>query len=197
MIGDFFQLSPVPNASEQAMMGGDGDGDNDNDNGNESCCSEGFEWEQYDHHKIGRQGSYAFESQVWERSQLHTVELEEVHRQADNDDGLLELLNDMREGNIDKLLLKQQHQYQHRVATAIDALRTPLPPRNDGIVPTELHARNRDVDRVNNFHLGRLTGQLQEFRSLDEVIMDHELKKNYWRNTVSWNSLSCPICLRR
>lgn len=74
-MGDFFQLPPVPAGLDQLLS-----------MSNEVDL------------KIGRQGSYAFESRAWMFSNFQTVELKEVHRQAE-DSGLYAFLNDIREGH--------------------------------------------------------------------------------------------------
>ena len=131
VVGDFFQLPPVPNSKGS------------NDDTLEEACEEPSEYVL----EIGRQGSYAFESHAWQRSNLNTIELQQVHRQQSTEkDGLIELLNAMREGNMDPI--------QHR--DAIVALQQPLPPSKHGIVPTELHPLNRDVERINAFNLDKL-----------------------------------------
>lgn len=153
VVGDFFQLPPVPNSRP-------------NDSGDGVLLENDELWETEYNLKIGRQGSYAFESHAWHRSNLHPVELEEVHRQAEND-GLFELLNAMREGGAD---LAYKHQ------AALSALRAPLPKRKDGIIPTELHSKNRVVNERNRIELEKLAGAEHSFGSLDEVEFSYEYK---------------------
>jgi len=145
VVGDFYQLPPVPAGHDVLLM--------KNENMREG------EYES----KIGRQGSYAFESHAWNHGHFRTVELTEVHRHAE-DDGLFEFLNAMREGRPDLAI-----EYER----VLDALRAPLPRRRDGIIPTELHALNRNVDDRNNQELHKLSTNLHEFVSLDEVELDY------------------------
>eukprot|EP00979_Chaetoceros_neogracilis_P011119 scaffold2695_cov256-Chaetoceros_neogracile.AAC.1 len=153
VVGDFFQLPPVPNSRNT-------------DSGREVLLENNELCETEYNLKIGRQGSYAFESNAWQRSKLHPVELEEVHRQAEND-GLFELLNAMREGE-PNLACK------HRAA--LSALKSPLPKRSDGITPTELHSKNSLVNSRNRDQLKKLDGSEHLLRSLDEVEFDHAYK---------------------
>mmetsp|Transcript_31659 Transcript_31659/g.68357 ORF Transcript_31659/g.68357 Transcript_31659/m.68357 type:complete len:152 (+) Transcript_31659:157-612(+) len=112
-VGDFYQLPPVPSGFDVLME-------------NKNLIETGYDL------KIERQGSYAFESHAWRRSSFRTVELSEVHRQAEND-GLFEFLNAMREGEPG---LVDKHE------KTLNALQSSLPQRNDGIIPTELHSKN-------------------------------------------------------
>ena len=161
VIGDFFQLPPVPNSSRRCS-GDDGRCGNAIEENDELC-------EEESDLLIGRQGSYAFQSHSWQKSEMHTIELETVHRQTNRNDGLFELLNDMREGKTSDLR-------SPRHSAALSALRNPLPLRSDGIVPTRLHARNRDVDAVNRNKLAGLEGEEILFVSIDEVIFDQKYK---------------------
>lgn len=159
VVGDFFQLPPVPrNLDENIIL-----------NEDEELGRNIYDLE------IGRQGSYAFESLAWQKSQLHTIELEKVHRQQSpeknnnkgtNTNGLIELLNAMREGAVDPI----QHQ------EALEALQTPLPSTDNGIVPTELHARNRTVESINNRNLDALPEEPIKYESLDELVLDSKYK---------------------
>ncbi len=158
MVGDFFQLPPVPNDDRR------GSGAHDN-HGLLLSNEELFETEY--NMKVGRQGCYAFESRTWQQSQLHIVELEQVHRQADND-GLIELLNAMREGKTDLLST-----FGH----TLRQLEAPLRERDDGIIPTELHSKNRVVDERNRDELEKLDGSGVKFISLDEVQFSNEYKR--------------------
>ena len=147
VVGDFFQLPPIPR--------------------NGGVLLENDELSETENNlKIGRQGCYAFESHTWHRSDLQIVELQKVHRQAEND-GLFELLNAMRAGEAN---LTYNHQ------AALSALRAPIQERNDGIVPTELHSMNRNVDKVNRSQLERLPGDSHTLNSLDEVVFDSKYK---------------------
>ena len=143
VVGDFYQLSPIANGVDEKM-------DNNGKTGEL----------KYDL-KIGRMGSYAFESNAWYHASFQTVELTKVHRQEDS--SLFELLNDMREG---KDLSKH--------ASTVAALQAPLPPRDDGLVATELHSKNYIVKRKNKDELDKLPGKSDEFVSMDEVELDDE-----------------------
>ena len=148
VVGDFYQLPPVPAGHDVLLMK------------NENLREGDYE------SKIGRQGSYAFESHAWNHSCFRTVELTEVHRHAEND-GLFEFLNAMREGKSGLAIKYEQ---------ILNALQSPLPRRNDGIIPTELHALNRVVGDRNNEELRKLSTDLHEFMSLDEVELDETYK---------------------
>ena len=146
-VGDFFQLPPVPNSYDVLT-----------ENGKLSQSAYQF--------KVGRQGSYAFQSHAWRHSIFRMVELHEVHRQEEKG-GLFECLNDMREGESD---LVEKHQ------DVLEALRTPLPKRKDGIIPTELHSKNYVVTRRNKEELVKLPGDVLQVESLDEVELDDGYK---------------------
>ena len=98
---------------------------------------------------------FAFQSPCWLRCDMHEVILTKVFRQSDEE--FVGILNDLREG---------------RGQNALGALQRrcvrPLP-CTDGIVPTELYARNADVDTVNANELQRLDFELVELTSSDSV----------------------------
>jgi DNA replication protein DnaC len=146
VIGDFFQLPPVARTDEGNLV---------------FELDSGEEKEK----KVGRQGSYAFESRVWQNSNFHVIELEKVHRQSDND-GLFELLNAMREG---------KPNLSSRFSSQLSSLVSPLRQRSDDIKPTELHSKNFTVKSRNQVELHNLMGQLQPFKSLETV----ELSESY------------------
>ena len=148
VVGDFFQLPPIPK-------------------GHDVLIASNELMETDSHLKIGRQGSYAFESHAWHHSNFVTVELVQVHRQASSDVGLFEFLNAMREGEPD---LASKH------TATISALKAPLVERDDGIVPTELHSKNANVDAINQRELAKLRSTSHEFESLDEVVFCNEYK---------------------
>ena len=77
VVGDFFQLPPVPNKKK----GSDGS--------SEPMLVNDELYETEYNNAVGSLGVYAFQSLSWQRSNFHTIELTEIHRQSDNDDGLL------------------------------------------------------------------------------------------------------------
>ena len=144
-VGDFFQLPPVPNGYDVLME-------------NEYLTESGV------HLKIGRQGSYAFESRCWQLSNLNTIELTQVHRQAGND-GLFQCLNAMREG---------QDLTPH--SSVLTALQQPLDSREDGLLPTELYSKNYIVDRRNREELAKIQAQEVVMNAFDCVEFDPSYK---------------------
>ena len=94
VVGDFFQLPPVPNKKKGS-------------NGSAEPMLINDELSEIEYNNIvGAHGTYAFQSRSWSRTSFRTIELTEIHRQSGNDDGLLKLLNAMREG---EKPLKQMH----------------------------------------------------------------------------------------
>eukprot|EP00984_Skeletonema_dohrnii_P012187 scaffold4923_cov134-Skeletonema_dohrnii-CCMP3373.AAC.1 len=139
VVGDFYQLAPVPNGIDVLMEG------------------ENLREIDYDL-KVGRQGAYAFESVAWRQLGLHTIELKQVHRQADG--GFLSFLNAMREGEKD---LVSNH------SDILRQLQEPIIDYGDDIVPTELHSKNFVVDKRNKDELQKLPGKIFNFVSKDDV----------------------------
>jgi len=147
VVGDFFQLPPVPNKVKR--------------NGSSEPLLVNDELSEIDYNNIvGSMGSYSFQSSSWSKTNFCTIELVEIHRQSDNDDGLLKLLNAMREG---QLPLEQAH------AKAIQSIKSPLRKNTDGIVPTQLHSKNADVREINMSELGKLSGEAVSFNAKDTV----------------------------
>ena len=161
LVGDFFQLPPIPNNNKRDRSGG-----------GSSILLANDELAEVEYNlKVGKQGTYAFQGRSWSRSDLHVVELTTVHRQV-QDDGLIDLLNAMREG---RTSLAESY------GSAISQIHAPLPPREDGIVPTELHSKNKDVDSKNRVELAKLPGRMHYFHSVDEVEMGHYYRSKLLR----------------
>ena len=154
LVGDFFQLAPVPNSERFSY---DDIPENDDK-----------EWKNKLLSQIGLQGCYAFESRAWPRSEFVPIELEKVYRQADND-GLFQLLNSIRVGDLD---LESKH------SVALRDLQIPLAPRSDGIIPTYLYSKNKNVDKTNKLELDKLPGPSFVAESLDEIQFSHLYKAN-------------------
>ena len=142
LVGDFFQLPPVDRKTTPLLH-------------NDELCETGYNC------KVGKGVFFAFQSHSWNKSNLCIIELVEIHRQG-RGDGLLEFLNDMRERNTYNL------EYNH--SSCISALQVPLPPRDDSIIPTELHSRNDIMSATNTTALNNLPGESCTFESNDEVI---------------------------
>ena len=104
---------------------------------------------------------FAFQSPCWLRCDMQEVILTKVFRQADEE--FVGILNDLREGRGQNALSVLQRRCMR-----------PLP-SSDGIIPTELYARNADVDAVNSNELARLDFELVEQQSQDSVTAAVEL----------------------
>lgn len=164
LIGDFFQLPPVPKNKVRQ----------------ETKESLETEYEL----KVGRQGTFAFESLSWNRSKLCTIELKEVHRQ--DNDALFEFLNVIREGKIREQIYKQQH------IDTVKKLQAPLPERSDDIVPTEIYAYNDDANERNREELHKLSGEMHYFNSNDDVEFCPKYKQKLLRKFGLQNVAHMP-----
>ena len=154
VVGDFYQLAPVPNGIDVLLEG------------------ENLRETDYDL-KIGRQGAYAFESVAWHKLGLHTIELQQVHRQADA--GLLNFLNAMREGEKD-LVSNYSDTLRH--------LQEPIIDYGDSIVPTELHSKNYVVDKRNRDEIEKLPGRTVGFAAIDDVDFDPDIKQRILKKYI-------------
>ena len=99
---------------------------------------------------------------------MRTIELTKIHRQSDSDAGLLKLLNAMREG---EKPLAPTH------SSAINAIKSPIRPNSEGIVPTQLHSTNANVGEINMDELSKLGGELVTFKAQDTVEFDEYYKE--------------------
>ena len=48
----------------------------------------------------------------------------------------------------------------------------PLPPTKNGIIPTKLYSRNKNVADENNAELDKLPGAAQHYSSIDYVVQE-------------------------
>jgi ATP-dependent DNA helicase PIF1 len=90
---------------------------------------------------------FAFQAPAWRRCRMEHVVLTQVFRQSD----LLfqRLLDAVRRGKRTRAALRK----------LVELCARPLPDNPDGIKPTQVYARNRDVDEVNDKELAQLPDQ--------------------------------------
>jgi len=108
---------------------------------------------------------FCFEAESWGKCVKNVVCLDEICRQTDRD--FQKALNDLRFGNVStetKKLLKS------RVGAEL---------KNDfGILPTEIHTTNRDVDIINQQELEKLNVGDTEFYEYKQEVYFYEYVKN-------------------
>mmetsp|Transcript_21600 Transcript_21600/g.39056 ORF Transcript_21600/g.39056 Transcript_21600/m.39056 type:complete len:789 (+) Transcript_21600:55-2421(+) len=175
VVGDFFQLPPVPNGVKGRVRGEGG-------SGRDPLLENDELYETEFNNIVGITGTYAFQSRSWGRSDFRTIELTEIHRQSDGDEGLLKLLNAMREG---EKPLSEVH------SSAIEAIKAPIRATCCcGIVPTQLHSKNADVREINMTELDKLEGEPVGFKSRDTVefhdLYKQKLIKKYFLEKIAY-----------
>ncbi|SCU88034.1 LADA_0E07756g1_1 [Lachancea dasiensis] len=103
--------------------------------------------------------TFCFESKVWKQAIDNTICLTEVFRQKDPE--LVNLLNSIRFGDINPMIIQQIKKYEREVEYA------------DGISPTELYPTRREVDLSNKRMLDRLPGDVKIFMAQDQTTSDN------------------------
>lgn len=117
---------------------------------------------------------FAFQAPAWNKCGLRNIQLTKVFRQADEE--FVSVLNNLREG---------------RAANAFQLLsqRCMRPLTWDsGVKPTELFARNKDVDEVNARELGRIQCSEGEetFVRVDTVVTEAEKAAGSGDGVLNW-----------
>ena len=98
--------------------------------------------------------TYCFESRMWRTCIQKTVLLTKVFRQQDNE--LIDILNSIRFGEIKPQMIRTIKNLEREIKYT------------DGIVPTELYATRREVERSNTRRLNSLPGEQRVFHSQDQ-----------------------------
>lgn len=101
---------------------------------------------------------FCFESEMWKRCIQKTILLNKVFRQQDNE--LINILNCIRFGEIEPSMASTLYSLSREVTYS------------DGIVPTELYATRREVERSNSRQLSILPGNVEIFESQDTGARD-------------------------
>lgn len=93
-------------------------------------------------------GSFAYESQIWNEMDLKVCYLSEQHRQSE--DGILRVLNDIRSGTTNEDTLET---LRGRYKQSIENFPS----------PTKLFTHNVNVDEINNEKLKEISGKVHTF----------------------------------
>jgi ATP-dependent exoDNAse (exonuclease V) alpha subunit len=96
---------------------------------------------------------FAHQSQAWQELSPKICYLTEQHRQTQAGDGLLDLLEAMRRGDVNEM---HEEMLKERLGSE---------PESD-VVVTRLYSHNIDVDSINQRHLQALTGARHTYRML-------------------------------
>lgn len=94
-------------------------------------------------------GHYFFNAHVWNQADLKVVELKEIFRQKD--EGFRQILNAIRDGNIDEQILSKLN------------IRATMPIPEDPIVT--LSTTNKSVNKINNYFLSQLDNTVYEYKA--------------------------------
>lgn len=141
MVGDFHQLPPIPNTFPEAYL--------------HKCSGK-------KKHDIFLNRGYAFEAPAWQYLNMKTVELLEVHRQANKSFS-------------SQLARLRSHNHKER-DLAMEALvklcsrpltSSPL----ESTKPVYLFSTNKKADELNNQELEKLNGRTRQFESVKDVLI--------------------------
>lgn len=119
-----------------------------------------------------------FEAAAWRKCVQIEYELTNVMRQKE--DLALQFLNALRDSDTDA---KGVVQLDEKWIDLLDYLKRPLKPRKDGILPTKLFCKNRDVDSENMRELKKLEGDMHTFDAVD-------LGEDEWRKEIESHCLA-------
>jgi len=99
---------------------------------------------------------FAFMSPNWKLAQFRAIELVDVLRQKDA--RLVSALNEVRSGVVP---------VGGATSALFRSLARPLPPNEDGVLPTRLYSINKNVDVENQVELSKLPGESCVFEAID------------------------------
>ncbi|GBB85025.1 hypothetical protein RclHR1_01160019 [Rhizophagus clarus] len=103
---------------------------------------------------VSKNSKFCFEALKWKTCLKHTIQLTKIYRQKDSE--LIELLNEMRYGEVSDKSLK-----------LLDRLANEPNYPNDGIRPTELYPINDMVNKANATELGKIPHKSYIYTSND------------------------------
>jgi ATP-dependent DNA helicase PIF1 len=109
---------------------------------------------------------YAFQSPAWYRCRMKTSLLTKIYRQTDAE--FMALLDAIRDG--------KRPAVSKAVRRLVELCRRPID-HVDGVKPTQIFSKNKDVDEMNAVELARLTSTKILFGSKDDIIVDAHLKE--------------------
>ncbi len=99
----------------------------------------------------GQEIRFAWQTTLWQNSNLRVCYLEEKFRQEESDD-LINILDEIRAGEVSENSLEIfQECYQKKLDTKFRI--------------TKLYTHNVDVDRINQIELGKLNGKIKQFEA--------------------------------
>jgi ATP-dependent DNA helicase PIF1 len=103
------------------------------------------------------EGAFAFESASWSKTFDRIIQLKRIHRQQDGSD-FVKALNAMRIGVLTDGFAEQ-----------LEKDKDEFYKQGNGVLPTRLLCRNREVDEVNQFELNELKTPKVTFKSKDTM----------------------------
>ncbi|CUM64468.1 uncharacterized protein PRCAT00002072001 [Priceomyces carsonii] len=120
--------------------------------------------------------TFSFESSAWKEAIKCTIVLKEVFRQK-GDQKFIDMLNEMRDGNVsDQTSLEFR-----KLSRELDC--------SEGIVPAELFATRKEVDRSNNTKLSKIEGDAQVYKAVDAGTLENPQRQNLLNNFLAPQNL--------
>lgn len=132
--------------------------------------------------KLFRAKSFCFESEAWERCRFERRVLTKVFRQSD--EVFVNTLNQLRQGDVTDETLKM-----------LNRCTRPLSPV-DGVEPTMLFPRNKEVNEVNTTRLAQLPGRECLYEASDTIEVDARVDPSHHEEVVKmlWDNIFFDHC---
>ncbi|OLL25652.1 Glycogen phosphorylase, partial [Neolecta irregularis DAH-3] len=126
--------------------------------------------------QASKAAKFAFEAVAWKTAIDHTISLNHVFRQKDQE--FVNMLNEMRLGAL-----------SDKSITKFKELSRP-PQYKDGILPTELFPTRQEVDRANSARMSALKGDVKVFTATDSgTVTDKSFREKLLSNCMAPQNL--------